>query len=178
MLPSGPSSISRAWPFYESEGLTGLATLRSFPRVAVLRFEALLLGLLVVAVRDGITVAGGVFGLICLGILLIGGSVIADYKARAFEAEGAEDDDDERLHPAVLIAILVVVFICFAFATTAKLYEEGIDVSDWFPLTEFSPLTVLGPFLIISFVVVDVVGRFIRDRLKPKVVAWASRFEG
>lgn len=154
-----------------------MAALGPSQRVAVLVFEALLLGLLVVAVRDGITVAGGVFGLISTGILLIGGTVIAYYKARAFEAEGEEDDDDERLHPTVLIVILVFVSICLACATTAKLHQEGIDVSDWFPLTKFSTLTVFGPFLIIMFVVVDVVGRFIRDRLKPKLVAWVSRFE-
>lgn len=139
----------------------------------VLGFAALLLSLLIVAVSDGIAAAGGVLGLVCLALLGICGCVIAYYKAQ----KSSEDEDGERLPPALVVVLIVIVFICLAFATFGKLYEEGIDVSEWFPLTRFSTLTVMGPFLIILFVVIYVVDTFIQGRLKPKLGAWASRFK-
>lgn len=122
-------------------------------RLVVLVVAALFLGVLIVTVRDGITVGGGVLGLLCWGILALVVLVAAYVKAQ----KEVEEEHGERLSPIVAIVIVVLVFIGGLFALLMKMSEEGVVVGDLFPLTQFSFLTVSGPMLIIGFALIGFV---------------------
>jgi hypothetical protein len=154
-----------------------MASLSLCARVLVLVLSALLLGVLIVTARDGITVGGGVFGLVCFGLLALTVLVIAYYKAQ----KSSEEEDGERAPPALVILLLVIVFILLAFGALGKFYEEGHSLAELFPLTKFSFLTVFGPMLIFVFVLVGVVGTFIQNHgpsWKAKLSALRERMSG
>ena len=120
---------------------------------------ALLLGLLIVATNDGLTAAGGVFGLVCFGLLILTGMVIAYLKV----AKNSKDEFGERLNPVFGILLIVIVFTGGFFVFLMKMSEEGLEVGDLFSLTKFSVLTVIGPVLVVSFVVIAVAQTYIQN---------------
>lgn len=136
-------------------------SLSLFQRLVIMFIAALFLGLLIVATTDGLTVAGGVFGLLCVGLLILTGMVIAYFKA----AKSSEDDFGERLNPVFAILLLVTVFTGGFFVLLMKMSEEGLEVDDLFPLTKFSVLTVFGPVLIVGFIVIAAAQTYIHNHV-------------
>ena len=152
-------------------------SLSLFQRLVVMLIAVLLLGLLIVATTDGLTVAGGVFGLFCFGLLILTGMVIAYFKA----AKSSKDGFGEGLNPVFAIPLLVIVFTGGFFVLLMKMSEEGLEVGDLFPLTKFSVLTVLGPVLVGGCVVIAAAQTYTQNHAeswKAKLSALGNRIGG
>lgn len=134
-------------------------------RLAVLIVAVCLLGVLVVGVSEGATVGLGLLGLVDLGLITL-------LSVLWLAVELTEDEG--RFRPGRLLFFLVILAVsCYASYLT-RLKGTDADVTHWFPLTNFSVLTVIGP----GFVAVLVVGFLVEQgwrHLKPRVVALRHR---
>ena len=136
-------------------------------RLAVLVVAVCLLGVLVVGVSEGVTVGLNLLGLIDLGVILL--SVLWSAVALA--------EDEGKVRPGLLLFFLAIFATSYSGSCLTRLKGTDADVTHWFPLTNFSVLTVIGPV----FAVLPVVGILVEQgwrHLKPRVVALRHRMSG
>jgi hypothetical protein len=146
-----------------------MTTLDLRERLAILVLWSLLLGVLIVAVRDGITAGGGVFSLVFFALL----SVTVIY-AGYVRVKESDETEGEEFSPVITIVIGIVVFVILGLASLAKM-EETEGPLGWFPLTKYSTLTLMGVVVLALILVVGFVGTYFGEHVKPKLIAWAER---
>jgi hypothetical protein len=113
---------------------------------------------------------GTIAGLSLLGLIGLGLIILLSVLALVV----VYTEEEGRFRPGLLLFLLVVLAWSYYLSYLTKLKGTDADVTHWFPLTNVSVLTVIGPGL----VVVLVVGILVEQgwkHLKPRAVALRHR---